>query len=69
MSNKSFDPTQLQEDRKRVEKMNRWYKLDGRDNKKHKFHGLFTGLGKISKKLELLERMSNAYDANKKYIP
>tara|TARA_R100000234_G_scaffold45989_1_gene27430 strand:+ start:155 stop:364 length:210 start_codon:yes stop_codon:yes gene_type:complete len=69
MSNKSFDPTQLQEDRKRVEQMNRWYKLDGRDNKKHKFHGLFTGLKKISKKLELLERMSNAYDANKKYIP
>ena len=69
MTNKSFSLAQLKEDRKRVEQMNRWYKLDGRDNKKHKFHGLFTGLGKISKKLELLERMSNAYDATKKYIP
>ena len=69
MTNKSISLTQLKEDRKRVEQMNRWYKLDGRDNKKHKFHGLFTGLKKISKKLELLERMSNAYYANKKYIP
>lgn len=60
----------LAEDRRRVENMDRWYKLDKRDLKSHKMHGLFTGLGaighRLDKKNELETRMSNAYDKLKK---
>ena len=60
----------LAEDRRRVENMDRWYRLDKRDNKSHKMHGLFTGLGaighRLDKKHELETRMSNAYDKLKK---
>jgi hypothetical protein len=52
-----------------VKDMDRWYKLDNRENKKHKLHGLYTGLYAISKRLELEDRMAKAYEANKKRIP
>ena len=46
--------------------MERWYHLDGRDKKSHKYHGLFIGLGAIGKKLDskaaLEKRMSDAWD-------
>ncbi len=58
------------DNKRRVENMDRWYKLDKRDNKSHKMHGLFTGLGaighRLDKKNELETRMSNAYDKLKK---
>ena len=58
------------DNKRRVENMDRWYKLDKRDNKSHKMHGLFTGLGaighRLDKKNELETRMSNAYDKSKK---
>tara|TARA_R100000781_G_scaffold840_1_gene1407 strand:+ start:944 stop:1138 length:195 start_codon:yes stop_codon:yes gene_type:complete len=58
--------TSLEEDRKRVIDMDRWYHLDGRDKKSHKRHGLFTGLSAIGKKLDskaaLEKRMSDAWD-------
>ena len=61
-----MEKTSLEEDRKRVIDMDRWYLLDGRDKKSHKYHGLFTGLGAIGKKLDskaaLEKRMSNAWD-------
>ena len=60
----------LAEDRRRVEDMDRWYRLDKRHLKGHKMHGLFTGLGaighRLDKKNELETRMSNAYDKLKK---
>jgi len=49
--------------------MNRWYKLDGREKKTHKFHALYTGLYAISKRLELEDRIAKAYEANLKKIP
>ena len=64
-----YKPEWIKEDNQRVENMNRWYKLDNRENKKHKFHGLYTGLYAISKRLELEDRMAKAYEANKKRIP
>ena len=58
------------DNKRRVENMDRWYKLDKRDNKSHKFHGLYSGLGAIGHRLdeknELKTRMSNAYDKLKK---
>jgi hypothetical protein len=61
-----MEKTSLEEDRKRVIDMNRWYHLDGRDKKSHKYHGLLTGLGAIGKKLDskaaLEKRMSDAWD-------
>tara|TARA_R100000458_G_C8261881_1_gene237288 strand:+ start:912 stop:1106 length:195 start_codon:yes stop_codon:yes gene_type:complete len=58
--------TTIHEDRKRASDMERWYFLDGRDKKSHKYHGLYLGLGKIGKKLdsraELEKRISNAWD-------
>lgn len=60
----------LAEDRRRVEDMDRWYRLDKRHLKGHKMHGLFTGLGaighRLDKKDELETRISNAYDKLKK---
>lgn len=60
----------LAEDRRRVEDMDRWYRLDKRHLKGHKMHGLFTGLGaighRLDKKNELETRISNAYDKLKK---
>jgi len=49
--------------------MNRWYKLDGREKKTHKFHALYTGLYAIRKRLELEDRIAKAYEANLKKIP
>jgi len=44
--------------------------LEGWKSKKtHKFHGLYTGLFAISKRLELEERIEKAYEANLKKIP
>ncbi len=61
-----MDRTSLEEDRKRAINMERWYHLDGRDKKSHKYHGLFIGLGAIGKKLDskaaLEKRMSDAWD-------
>ena len=64
-----YRPEWLQEDRQRMKDMDRWYKLDGRAKKTHKFHGVYTGLFEISKRLELEERIEKAYEANLKKIP
>ena len=60
----------IAEDKQRGINMDRWYRLDIRDHKSHKMHGLFTGLGaighRLDKKNELETRMSNAYDKLKK---
>ena len=46
-----YDPSWIEEDKKRVIQMNEWYELDGRSNPSHPFHSLFTGLnGKYGEK-------------------
>tara|TARA_Y100001951_G_C11248137_1_gene244676 strand:- start:224 stop:445 length:222 start_codon:yes stop_codon:yes gene_type:complete len=62
----SYKPEWLEEDRRRMKDMDRWYLLDGRDSKAHKFNGVYTGLFKIRKRLELEDRMAKAYEANLK---
>jgi hypothetical protein len=42
----------LEEDRKRVLDMERWYVLDGRHHKDSPMHGIYTGLAEKSKELE-----------------
>ena len=64
-----YKPEWIKEDNQRVENMNRWYKLDGREKKTHKFHALYTGLYAIRKRLELEDRIAKAYEANLKKIP
>ncbi len=64
-----YKPEWLQEDRQRMKDMDRWYCLDGRETKTHKFHGVYTGLYAIRKRLELEDRMAKAYEANLKKIP
>ena len=64
-----YRPEWLQEDRQRMKDMDRWYKLEGREKKTHKFHGLYTGLYRISKRLELEDRIEKAFEANLKKIP
>jgi len=59
-----------QEDMQRVLDMERWFILDGRHLKRHKLHGIYTGLAKIGPKLDkknnLETRMSNAWQKLKK---
>ena len=64
-----YRPEWLQEDRQRMKDMDRWYLLDGRQKKTHKFHGVYTGSFAISKRLELEDRNAKAYEANLKKIP
>ena len=64
-----YKPEWIKEDNQRVENMNRWYKLDGREKKTHKFHALYTGLYAIRKRLELEYRIAKDYEANLKKIP
>ena len=64
-----YQPEWLEEDRQRIRDMDKWYLRDGRAKKTHKFHGLYTGLFAISKRLELEERIEKAYEANLKKIP
>ena len=64
-----YQPEWLQEDRQRMKDMDRWYFLDRRQKKTHKFHGVYTGLFAISKRLELEDRIEKAFEANLKKIP
>ena len=64
-----YQPEWLEEDRQRMKDMDRWYFLDRRQKKTHKFHGVYTGLFAISKRLELENRIAKAYEANLKKIP
>ena len=40
-----------------------------KQKKTHKFHGVYTGLFAISKRLELEDRIEKAFEANLKKIP
>tara|TARA_R100000742_G_C4245144_1_gene64177 strand:+ start:40 stop:198 length:159 start_codon:yes stop_codon:yes gene_type:complete len=42
----------LEDDRKRVMDMERWYVLDGRHRPDHPQHGIYTGLASKSKELD-----------------
>tara|TARA_B100000214_G_scaffold298677_1_gene228701 strand:- start:301 stop:492 length:192 start_codon:yes stop_codon:yes gene_type:complete len=53
MSN--YVPNWRAEDEKRVKLMNIWYTEDGRHNKSHPSHGLFTGLAQKYKNRQNLE--------------
>ena len=64
-----YQPEWLEKDRQRMKDMDRWYFLDRRQKKTHKFHGVYTGLFSISKRLELEDRIAKAYEANLKKIP
>jgi len=56
----------IAEDKQRVVDMDRWYQLDKRYLKSHKYNGLYTGLAKEGARLdrrdELEKRIANAYD-------
>jgi len=47
-----YKPEWLEEDRKRVTDMQRWYILDGRHRPEHPYHNLYTNLMEIGKKLD-----------------
>lgn len=65
-----YKPEWREEDKQRVLDMDRWYILDGRHLKKHKLHGLYTGLKEIGpsldKKNDLEVRMDNAWQKLKR---
>jgi len=48
----------LEEDRKRVLDMERWYVLDGRHHQDHPMHGIYTGLSAKADELEKEELVS-----------
>ena len=45
--------TSVEEDRARAKRMEIWYKEDCRDNPKHPYHGLYTGLYELAKEGKL----------------
>lgn len=66
----NYNPDWREEDMQRVVEMDRWYQLDKRYLKSHKYHGLFTGLAQKGKKLdskyELEQRIAKAYERIKR---
>ena len=48
----SYDPKWLEEDRKRMMDMERWYVLDGRHLPDTPMHGFYTGLAAKGKELD-----------------
>ena len=48
----SYDPKWLEEDRKRMMDMERWYVLDGRLLPDNPMHGIYTGLAAKGKELD-----------------
>lgn len=47
-----YKPEWIEEDKKRVTDMQRWYVLDGRHRPDHPQHGLYTGLVEKGKELD-----------------
>tara|TARA_R100000654_G_scaffold20441_8_gene41232 strand:- start:946 stop:1110 length:165 start_codon:yes stop_codon:yes gene_type:complete len=48
----------LEEDRRRMLNMERWYVLDGRHHQDHPMHGIYTGLSAKADELEKEELVS-----------